>query len=558
MEKKLTRISDTIPEMPASFDQVTERALRSVCKEHKSNVEHLPFHLNRKAWIAIIAAAVLLVATTAFAIGISAMITARNRSSEAITGWQNIVEGKSNKISATISASGEPAPSPYITYAQFQSDDDGKWLPNTLPDIDMTAQTEKLTVKLENLKYNPEQKWIWTYLCIEGEKPVPYALTDMRLSINGGESLKTYEELQFEQEGGSQKPTPVPYADWDHETKDENMVRFPLEKNPFHAGSIFTLTGKLNGEPFTLSYTFTEERYEALRQTQLQELNAIGDVINAIPDETIPVNVAARWSLIEEIVITDHFLYFTETRDPSVAITEGPRPSAPYDTYDDGMWTVVDGMITEDEFVSASDDENGVNHGIYRAYFPYDDNNLPQESLVSLCGVVFRIEWATGKVTGPRDETEYESWRKESMELSALDYGTDYIAKVSAKADTFRVSEVVYLNSWQGYFALVVETDEVVDQPLHGMDRQPVVTVNGVKLNNHTVYIQTPNAFLGGFDSGGKRIGFWLDAPAYRLLPETFDVTVAWNSSKVTFQMNKSSFTPGDAQSGYYHNLFGF
>ena len=87
MEKKLTRISDTIPEMPASFDQVTERALRSVCEEHKSNIEYLPFHLNRKAWIAIIAAAVLLVATTAFAIGISAMIAARNRSSEAITGW---------------------------------------------------------------------------------------------------------------------------------------------------------------------------------------------------------------------------------------------------------------------------------------------------------------------------------------------------------------------------------------------------------------------------------------------------------------------------------------
>jgi len=288
-------------------------------------------------------------------------------------------------------------------------------------------------------------------------------------------------------------------------------------------------------------------------------VGAIGAVINAIPDETIPVNVTARWSLIEDMVITDHFLYYTETRDPSVTIPEGAsRPSAPYDTYDDGMWTVVDGMIYEDEFVSAADDENGVNHAIYRAYFPYDDGNLPKESLVSLRGIVFRIEWATGKITGPKDEEEYNAWRKESMELSAPDYGTDYIAHVDAKADTFRVTQAVYLNNWMGYFALVVETDEPVDKPLYGMDRQPQVTVNGVKLNNHTNYIQTPNDFMGGSDRDGKRIGFWLDAPAFRLLPDTFDVTVNWNGSEVTFTLRKADFQPGDAQHGEYHKLFGF
>ena len=285
----------------------------------------------------------------------------------------------------------------------------------------------------------------------------------------------------------------------------------------------------------------------------------MGAVIDAIPDETIPVNVAARWSLIEDMVITEHFLYYTETQDPGVTIQEGAsRPSAPYDTYDDGMWAVVDGMITEFEFVSASDDENGVHHAIYRSYFPYDEGNLPQVSLVSLTGVVFRIEWATGKVTGPKDEAEYQAWRKESMELSAPDYGTDYIAKLSAKADTFTVSQVVYLNNWAGYFGLVVETDQPVDKPLYGMDRQPVVTVNGVKLNNHTNYIQTPNDFMGGTDHDGKRIGFWLDAPALRLMPDTFEVTVSWNGSSVTFTLHKADFTPGDAQHGEYHKLFGF
>ena len=84
------------------------------------------------------------------------------------------------------------------------------------------------------------------------------------------------------------------------------------------------------------------------------------------------------------------------------------------------------------------------------------------------------------------------------------------------------------------------------------------MTLNGVKLNNHTNYIQTPNDFMGGYDHDGKRIGFWLDAPALRLLPDAFDVTVSWNGSEVTFTLNKTDFVPGDAQSGEYHKLFGF
>ena len=519
----------------------------------------VPRRVRKRTLTVLIAAAILLIGGTALALGLNAMIGARDRAQTAIASYQAVLEGKGlPEGSADLPGNTVPAPSPYITYTQFNADDNGQWLPNEVKDINVSAQVGELTVRLENLAYSSENKRIWMYLWIEGEKPVPYALTDLRLSINGGEPMKTQSEIDWEQNhSGGPRPTPLPYADWDFDDRDDNMVTFPVAENPFRVGSTFALTGKLNDAPFTLTYEFTEEKYEAMRQTQLQEVGAIGAVINAIPDETIPVNVAARWSLIEDMVITDHFLYYTETRDPSIHITGGPRPSAPYDTYDDGMWTVVDGMITEDEFVSASDDENGVSHAIYRGYFPYE-GDLPKESLISLRGVVFRIEWATGKVTGPRDEAEYEAWRKESMELSAPDYGTDYIAKFEAKADTFTVTQAVYLNNWMGYFALVVETDEAVDKPLHGMDRQPVVTLNGVKLNNHTNYIQTPNDFAGGSDKGGKRVGFWLDAPAFRLLPDTFDVTVAWNGSSVTFTLNKSDFTPGDAQHGEYHKLFGF
>ena len=63
---------------------------------------------------------------------------------------------------------------------------------------------------------------------------------------------------------------------------------------------------------------------------------------------------------------------------------------------------------------------------------------------------------------------------------------------------------------------------------------------------------------MGGYDQKNNRIGFWLYAPALRLLPDSFDVTVAYNGSEVTFTLHKSDFIPGDAQHGAYQKLFGF
>ena len=527
-------------------------------EERPHRTVSVPRRLKKRTLTVLIAAAILLIGGTALAIGINAMIGARDRAQTAIASYQAVLEGKGlPEDGANLPENSVPAPSPYITYAQFQADEEGKWLPNTLPDVNVTAQAGGLTVRLDALISRTEFDQLACYLLVEGERPVPYALTDLRMSINGGEPLKTRAEMDWEQNYRGFRATPQPVADWNTDTSDTNYLTFPLEGNPLRAGNTFTLTGKLNGEPFELSYTFTEARYEELRRTQLQEVGAIGAVIDAIPDETIPVNVTGCGYLIEEIALADHFIYYVSTLDPAWPAGKD-HPSPPYDTYDEGLWVAVDGMLYEDEFVSASDDENGVNHGIYRAYFPYDESNLPATSLLSMSRVIFRVEWATGKVTGPKDEAEYEAWRKESMELSSPDYGVDYMAKLSAKADTFTVSEVIYFNSWAGYFGLVMETDQPVDKPLYGMDRQPVVTLNGVKLNNHTNYIQTPNDFMGGYDHGGKRVGFWLDAPAFRLLPDTFDVTVSWNGNSVTFTLHKADFRPGDAQHGEYHKLFGF
>ncbi len=542
------RMADRMRQLNEIEEPVARRAPVSV-----------PRRVRKRTLTILIAAAILLIGGTALALGINAMIGARNRAQTAIASYQAVLEGKGlPENSAELPGSSVPVPSPYITYAQFQADEAGKWLPDAIPDMDVTAQAGGLTVRLDALISRTEFDQLACYLIVEGAKPVPYALSELRLSINGGEPLKTRAEMDREQnQSYSSQPTPTPFEAWSMDDSDTNYLTFPLTGNPLRAGTTFTLTGKLNGEAFTLTYDFTEEKYEQLRQTQLQEVSAIGAVIDAIPDETIPVNVTGCGYLVEEIALADHFIYYVDTLDPAWPAGKD-HPSPPYDTYDEGLWMAVDGMLYEDEFVSASDDENGVHHGIYRAYFPYDESNLPATSLLSMSRVIFRIDWATKQVTGPKDQAEYEAWRKESMELSAPDYGTDYIAKLSAKADTFTVSEVIYFNGWAGYFGLVVETDQPVDKPLYGMDRQPVVTVNGVKLNNHTNYIQTPNDFMGGFDHDGKRVGFWLDAPALRLMPDTFDVTVSWNGSSVTFTLRKADFTPGDAQHGEYHKLFGF
>ena len=518
----------------------------------------VPKRMRKRTLTVLIAAAVLLIGGTALALGIGAMIGTRDRAARAVASYQAVLEGQGVPETVELPENSLPVPSPYITYAKFEADEEGKWVPDTIPDIDVSAPVGGLAVRLTELISRTEFDQLACYLLVEGEKPVPYALTEIRMSINGGEPMKTRAEQDWEQNHSyGSRATPEPVADWNTEESDTNYLTFPLKGNPLRAGSTFTLTGKLNGEAFTLTYEFTKERYEALRQTQLQEVSAIGAVIDAIPDETIPVNVTGCGYLVEEIALADHFIYYVDTLDPAWPAGKD-HPSPPYDTYDEGLWVAVDGMLYEDEFVSASDDENGVHHGIYRAYFPYDESNLPATSLLSMSRVIFRIDWATKQVTGPRDQAEYEAWRKESMELSAPDYGTDYIAKLSAKADTFTVSQVVYLNNWAGYFGLVVETDQPVDKPLYGMDRQPAVTLNGVRLNNHTNYIQTPNDFMGGSDHDGKRIGFWLDAPALRLLPDSFEVTVSLNGSETTFILHKSDFQPGDAQHGEYKRLFGF
>ncbi len=71
MDQKNFRVSDAIPEMPASFDKRVEDTLCAVCTEQNRRAsrafERRPIRFNKKAWIAIAVAATLLITTTAVA-----------------------------------------------------------------------------------------------------------------------------------------------------------------------------------------------------------------------------------------------------------------------------------------------------------------------------------------------------------------------------------------------------------------------------------------------------------------------------------------------------------
>ncbi len=69
--EQLIKISDAIPELPASFEKRVEDTLNAVCTQRHSDTLHAtggrPIRFRKKAWIAIAVAATLLLTTTAVA-----------------------------------------------------------------------------------------------------------------------------------------------------------------------------------------------------------------------------------------------------------------------------------------------------------------------------------------------------------------------------------------------------------------------------------------------------------------------------------------------------------
>ena len=535
MSNKFYSSDSLFPPVPASYRARMEDVLESLPEQRVS------LRPMSKKQILILAAALtlLLAAGTAVAVGVSVMQSVRDRAAQTVSSYQSIVMGESGAAAAV--PGDEAVPSPYVTLSKFETDDNGNWQPDQIRDIAVSETVGALSIGLEHLYANPQNGHFTADLWIEAEHAQPYTLENLRLSINGGEPIPSINERAADQRPDL-TPTPYPADEWFSETSDVLSPVFALSGNPLRPGTVFAFSGTLNGTPFTLTYDFSRETYEALKAEQLDTLNAIASVLSDIPSDPIPVNASMRGMFIEEVALSNHFLYVVWRYDTEYRSDPNAILGAAYDRYDDGINTTVDGMVTRNDFVSSSTDEDGRMHMIHRAYFPYDDE-LPSESLIGFEWTVFRVNWQTRAATAPKNEDEYLAWRKESADLAASDHETDYVAKPDQTCGAFRLTEMIYLNSsGNSELALIFETDEPVKKAQHGREKQPVVTVNGTEAVNATTYVQDANDFDGGSDKGGRRNSFWFFTPAYRTLPDTFAVTVTWQGETVSFSMRKSDF----------------
>lgn len=546
-KQKINRFASLLPPVPESYRTRMEDVLAALPVESTRTVSVGRF--TKKQLIVLIAALItLLTVGTTMAVAISRMGEIRDEGLEKIDTLSGIVYG-------TVEP-GEPVPDnasgsdAYIPVGVGMNDENGSWQPYGLDELDETVQVGVYTVRLKNIQFNPSGDFKLTAnVYVETDSDAACYCEPFMLSINGDEPIR-----QNTRDGSERYPdmTPEPMRfERNKEGKytDGRTLRFAVDENPFRPDTTFTFSSKINGELFTLTYSLTAERFEKLRQETVRSLNDYAELLKDIPADSIPVGVACEGYCIEEIAIKGRWLYYIVDTVPAYWEThKSGRDNAPFGSYDDGgLYAVIDGMRCPDsEFISSKrgDGEHDLTQ-LERVYIPYPDA-LPDESLLTLRGAPFRIEWVTGKVRTPKDEAEYLAWRQESETLSKElgDYDSNYIAKPYVKADTFTVSELVYMNrvGLQGMIGLILETDEAVKKPFDGKDRQPSVTVAGETFEGMTYDYSALDKFEGGTKNGGRRVGFLLYGAAYSTLPETFDVTVTWNGSSVMFSMQKSDF----------------
>ena len=540
-----------LPPVPESYRLRMEDTLAALPVESPRTVSIGRF--TKKQLIILIAALItLLTVGTAMAVAISRMGEVRDGAQSTLAYYQSVVNGDGTAESVPDSA----VPTPYVIMQDFETDNNGEWRPSEITHIDVSDSIGELTIRLKGLFPNYGDGRLMADIWIEADHAQPYSLENLRISVNGGEPIPTIDFRTKQQWNAT--PTPYSAEEWFSDTFDILDPIFELSRNPLSPGMTFEITGTLNGETFSLFYDFSREAYEAMKAEQLGELDAIGQILSGVPEDAIPVNASMRGMVIDEIALKDHFLYAVMHNDGEYRSNPNNPIGGAYDEYDSGIFMTVDGMLSNIEFVSGAEDKNGVGYAIYYAYYPYGDT-MPDESLIGFRWTVFRVNWKTRQVTVPKDETEYLAWRRESMELASQYHQNDYLAKPEQACNAFTVKEMIYLNkSAEGQLALILATDEPVMDAQHGMDKQPVVTVNGTKLVNETCYVQTPNDFDGGSKDGGKLNGFWLYCPAYRTLPDTFEVTVSWCGGTVTFTMHKSDFEAAYVDVPAYKSLLGF
>ena len=142
------RASDTFKQrMVARMQELNE----AEPQERARRTVSIPRRLRKRMLTVLIAAAILLIGGTALALGISAMIGTRDRAARAVASYQAVLEGQGVPETVELPVNSVPVPSAYITYSKFQADEAGKWLPDAIPNIDVTAPAGGLTVRLSEL-----------------------------------------------------------------------------------------------------------------------------------------------------------------------------------------------------------------------------------------------------------------------------------------------------------------------------------------------------------------------------------------------------------------------
>lgn len=525
MQSKLN--SDILfPPVPESYRTRMEAVLASLPTEQR-----VSRGLSKKqSWILAAALAVLLIASVAVAAGLSRLEAMKEASLAAAEELTRAVQGEPVQTEALAS----PAATAYLPLSVGTNDKGGEWRPSELTAHDDAVTVGNCTIRLVDLDAQ-NTGMLYVGMRLSSDVPEEYEMTDLCLSIDGGSPLPDRWNNPID-------PTP--------EREDAHTVyheaTFSVGENPLKKGAVLTFSGKLNGEPFALSVSLTEERFEALRQQTLGAIEAYTTMLDAIPEDAIPVGASTEGYIVSEIAVRGHWLYFTMENDRAYWAEKGPyasRGEVPNSTFDHGFYATIDGMVLNPRFISAELMPDGSwNTQLHRSFLPYPDA-LPEESLVSIEGSVFRVRWATGTVTLPKDEAEYLAWRRESEQLSlALRYDTDAIARPAAKANGFTATDLIFENQFLEVIGLVLETPDAVGDA-HLAGSCPVVTVGGVALEPYPYSDEEPDRIEGRSENGDTRHGFLFFGPALGALPESFEVTVAWRGETLTFTLHQSDFT---------------
>ena len=337
------------------------------------------------------------------------------------------------------------------------------------------------------------------------------------------------------------------------------MTEFAMSSSPLWPGTTMRFDGKIDGEDFTLTYTFTEETYEKLRQSTVNSVQEHEALVNAIPDEGSAVGYHIRHRTLAEVAVANNCMYFTIVNDPG---DWTDKSMLPYSDYDNGLWPVIDGRMSEFFYLGVVDAQNE-NGAVYSTYLPYTPDMLPQESLISFFGVVFRYEWSTGKVTVPQSEAEYETWRKESRDLSEPYYEDDWIWHFEAKGENFTVTDLIFHNrSLSGEIGIALRSDRPFDpgEVIDTAESAPVVTINVIPLKHYGEIDPYENIY-GGVSSDRHRKGYFMIGCATADLPETFTLSVTWRGETVEISLNRSDVRlekEGEKAESYYREIFNY